>query len=448
MRKASSRTRMLLLTAFLLCGWTAASACICGERSPCEANAGADAVFVGRVTRIIDEGAGDTNSSEQFGKFIVQFKVAEAFRGLESKEVELSAGGTSCDYTFARGQSYLVFAHRFEGGPLRTSLCSGTRLLSEAQPSLEYLRGARAERGATVQGSVERAVFDRATAEGKVEVVSGARVTVKGEGGEYRGTTAADGSFRIRNVPAGIYRISTEPTSNFVSFDRFNKTPATEWAITVPAFGCRDMVFAVFPSASISGRLTALPARGSGWVDLELVPVGVALTDKNSWTATVADNGEFRFDYVAPGRYYLGVNLRYGPSFEQAYPATYFPGVQSADQATVIEVRANQTLTGYDLALPAPVARRVVKGIARWPDGRPASGIRVTLENTISGYREGNGVETEADGRFTLEGMEGQTYNLSALIHDGVPLVNSVPIKVTLAAPNAPVELIVRLPEK
>lgn len=445
MRKTNLPIRMLLLTAFLLWGWTAASACICGEPSACEANAGADAVFVGQVTRIIDEGVGDTNSSEQFGKFIVQFKVQEGFRGLESKEVELSAGGTSCDYTFERGQRYLVFARRFDGGPLRTSLCSGTRLLSEAQPSLEYLRGSRAERGATVQGSVERVVIDPTTAEGKLLAFNGVKVTVKGEKGEYRGTTAADGTFRIPNVPAGIYRVSTEPTANFVSFDRFNKTPATEWTIEVPAFGCRDMTFAVFPSGSIAGRLTNPPLSPSDWVDLELVPVGVALTDKNSWTATVADNGDFRFDYVAPGRYYLGVNLRYGPSFEQAYPTTYFPGVLRPDQATVIEVRANQNLTGYDLGLPALLARRVITGIARWPDGKPAIDVRVTLENSVSGYREGDGVKTDANGRFSLEGMEGQTYNLSALIQDGVPLVNSVPVKVTLAATNAPVELIVRL---
>ena len=144
-----------------------ANACTCGGGSPCEAYAGASVVFVGRVTQTGVKAASRSFPANAMsttftngGVTSAQFRVEEAFLGVRGVRIDISGEGTTCDYSFTRGERYLVFAYKnSETGTFHTNICSGTAPLAESNDGLTYLRRvAKQPRGATLFGDVGREV--------------------------------------------------------------------------------------------------------------------------------------------------------------------------------------------------------------------------------------------------------------------------------------------------
>jgi len=108
-----------------------AAACSCVQPpGPKDAAQNSTAVFEGRVTRI-DDPQGEPK---------VHFKMVRSFKGPSSESIEVRTANSSaaCGYGFEEGQSYLVYANDFEG-TLSASLCSRTRLITEATEDLNEL---------------------------------------------------------------------------------------------------------------------------------------------------------------------------------------------------------------------------------------------------------------------------------------------------------------------
>ena len=164
------------------------------------------------------------------------------------------------------------------------------------------------------------------------------------------------------------------------------------------------------------------------------------------FTTRVEKDGNFKFSFLPSGKYFIGINMRSGPFLSYPYSEFYYPNVTERAKASVITLRENQKLSGIKLPLPFRVPEREITGIAVWPDGRLAVDVFIELRNPRTGWREGNSVITDSQGRFTIIGMEGQTYKLSALVKKGIPLVNSKPIIITLKKENKPVKLVIESP--
>ena len=100
--------------------------CQCREREPpCAQYGSADVVFVGSVIRV--------TSSEQDFKQKIDFSIERAVKGLSGSTAELVNYRTSCDYTFAEGKTYLVYAYRnSKRNELYTHYCTRTTELSNA----------------------------------------------------------------------------------------------------------------------------------------------------------------------------------------------------------------------------------------------------------------------------------------------------------------------------
>src|SRR5947208_2739787 len=103
------RLRYLLFAsvALLLPGFfDAARACTCfEEKPPCAAYWKADAVFVGTVTDV----------KIASGLRTVRFSLEQAYRGVSGEQVELVNAISSCEYEFAEGKKYFVYAGRDQG---------------------------------------------------------------------------------------------------------------------------------------------------------------------------------------------------------------------------------------------------------------------------------------------------------------------------------------------
>src|SRR5881409_1090518 len=71
----------------------------------------------------------------------VRISLDQIFRGVEGGEVEVLTGfgGGDCGCGFKQAQQYLVYAYRSDDGQLRTSICTRTKSISEADDDLAYI---------------------------------------------------------------------------------------------------------------------------------------------------------------------------------------------------------------------------------------------------------------------------------------------------------------------
>lgn len=103
--------------------------------SPAEGLSSSYAVFSGTVANV------EPNESTKFGGLTVTLQVAKVWKGDIGDEVQVHTAGNSaaCGYSFAKGETYLVYATRDEADPMRVSLCSRTAPVSKAGEDLEFL---------------------------------------------------------------------------------------------------------------------------------------------------------------------------------------------------------------------------------------------------------------------------------------------------------------------
>ena len=138
-----SRTIRFLLLSLFLFGLMASTpdqafACSCiPPRPPLESMADSDAVFVGKVVRIEEEGGAMISSADPVK---VVFEVSKVWKGEENAAISLATArdSASCGYDFMAGEEYLVYANSSETG-LTTGLCNRTMQLAMADEDLAAL---------------------------------------------------------------------------------------------------------------------------------------------------------------------------------------------------------------------------------------------------------------------------------------------------------------------
>lgn len=243
-------------------------------------------------------------------------------------------------------------------------------------------------------------------------------------------------------LPGGRYKVRTNPQTNFSSLQELAKEPIYEWDIDIPDHGCVNAWFEALPRGEIAGQILGEPAQDM-WVEIRLVDKKNALIEMPG--AKVTD-GKFKFSFLPAGKYIIGFSISTGPSLDYPYAQLYYPNVTDRDKAATIRLREGERIDGLILPLPPRVTQSTLEGVAVWPDGRPAVNVPIQLRLPKYGWLDGNPVWTDSEGRFSIVGMEGQTYELSASVKKGIPLVNSKPIVVKLAKQNKPVRLVIEVP--
>lgn len=393
------------------------SACSCvqqGASSPCRYFAQADAVFTGRVLQVADVSPADRrqviSSLKEAGYRLedlgdidwmlprrVQFAVLQWFKGGSGPQAEIYAAmqPDTCGLSIAQGETYLVYAsgsrHRLE-----SDLCTGTALLEEAMdhlPLLERLR--RKEPIREVYGSLP---------EGLPRPVGLAL-----EGGGLRLTAAASGQgFRFTALPNGDYQVELRLPASF------DPHPYRVHAAIEGDADCSQVHFEVQPSGSLLGvlrdasgkRVRAAAVSAQPMEDDSGPPLGfLAVTDKQ---------GGFEIPHLQPGAYRLGVFLG---EPRLAARRGFEPDWVSA---TTVKVAAGAIRRLADIRLSGRLEEVILNGILRWPDGRPAPDISVSLVSPA-----GNGIRdqtrTDSRGRFSLRGYRGLDYSLVAKSDQPLP---------------------------
>lgn len=443
---------------FVLLSAASALACSCmGGRPACQEFGGASAVFVGTVTGVtkgpreepVEAARKRADEGDVWAANGYRFAVTQSFLGVAGAEVEVwtGSGGGDCGFNFVQGESYLVYAYSVgKSGRLMTSTCTRTTAAPGAAEDLEFLRGlAGRPHGVTLTGRVTRQHRD---IEGHVKgggVMAGATVVVEG-GGESRETsTDARGGFSLSGLKAGAYKVKLR-----LPEELFTWKPERE--LTVADRGCALVDYFVLDNGRVSGVVTDAEGNPAARVRLTLADADDPRLERGSGKAAYTDEeGRYGFKEVPPGRYVMAANLARFPQYNQpthAFPLTYYPSAARASDAEVITLGAGENVRGRDLRLPPRRAARAVEITVVWDDGQPVAGAHVSFKDVTYHDRSNQyGARTDAEGRFRLNGYEGQTFVVEAvsdrsLVGEG-PMERARPLTVSLSEQQAPLELVI-----
>ena len=435
---------------FLLLAFDIATACSClRQGSPCNYYGGTDAIFLGRVVGSVERKTSvDQNGNKvTYDVGTIRFLVQENFKGAPGYEVEVSSGtgGGDCGYWFLRNESYVVYASRMPDGKLFTHICTRTRHVSHADEDLEYLRAqATAKPGATLYGKLTRLIGD--PEHGPVKEgpkMAGVKVVVTGEGKTIDTLTNDQGEYRVSGLSPGAYDVFPElpdnlaATSNRDKEDNFGRFIGRE-PTSLSERGCSDVSFTVQFNGAISGKVVDSTGEPAKEVQINLV---LGDDDDKSWWTWTNKEGYYEFPRVQPGSYLLGFNLDWAPDKDDPYPKTYYPGVKTRAEASLITVGEGEKLKGYDMTLPQLLSARELKVTVVWPDGRPAVGVRVVYEMNEA-TSNGESAETDARGQATLSLFNTYHYIIGAVAEQNEKDFHSEPIEVLVDKSLKPLRLV------
>jgi hypothetical protein len=185
-------------------------ACSCsGREIPTKAFVQADAVFVGTVRSISREG------NDPLRDLHVSFDVDAALKGKQF-DVRTSSQGTACGYRFTEGERYLVFAYQSDESKfLTTGTCTRTRELlpNAVDDEVEVFRTlSKGRLEPRIFGTVyelTRGIYPLREDYWKSrQPMKGIRIIAANGKNRYEAESGADGTFRIRNVSPGNYRLT------------------------------------------------------------------------------------------------------------------------------------------------------------------------------------------------------------------------------------------------
>lgn len=400
--------KRLAVIFIILVAVEAAYACSCAApQAPCVYYGSTSAIFLGRVVGSTEQ---QTYDDQQGNKIVVEtgtvrFLVQENYKGAPGYEIKVNSSGP-CGFSFLKNESYVVYAWRdSENNELHTGMCTRTRHLSYAKEDLDYLRGlADAKPGATLYGKLRRIIGD--TYHGPFKEgpkMAGVKIVVTGPGEKIETTTNEEGEFRVTGLAPGDYDAFPQLTDNLGGIsnrdeqDNFGRFTGRK-PVTLSDRGCGEISYSVKFSGVVSGKV--LQADGEPAKEVQVNLVSGEDDEKDWWTWTDKE-GRYEFKMVQPGSYLLGFNLKWAPDKNDPYPKTYYPGVKTRSEASLITVDEGEKLKGYDMTLPPRLTARELKVTVVWPDGRPAVGVGVGFQTTeflSPGERE----ETDAKGTVVI----------------------------------------------
>lgn len=191
-------------------------ACSCAPSGPpCQSFWQADAVFTASViSKSVSTVGNDIDLKRKGQQVAVKFLVEDVFRGgLGGNDVEVITGfgGADCGYNFEKGKKYLVYASE-QQNKLHASICSRTRLLTEAAEDLAYFRNLpRENSGASILVKVmKRVPALNENSNNAVQPMEGVRVIAEAGQLKYEGKTNASGRYEFKQLPPGKYKITSD----------------------------------------------------------------------------------------------------------------------------------------------------------------------------------------------------------------------------------------------
>ena len=400
-----------IITVLVAVAWAhPADACSClPSGPPCQNLFQSDVVFVGTVTGIRPMRTPETERLV-LERRIVAFNVEKGVRGINGSAVDVrtGSGGGDCGFDFKIGERYVVYAYRHPDGWLSTGTCSRTRLAADAAEDLAYFGALPATgTGARLFGTVKHSERDYATQQTiQYGGVADVQVLVRGSAGTFAAMTDTTGSYSISGIRPGSYDVEFLPPAGLTAGGYRQKIEFSD------PRACRVEDFWLHYDGRIRGSLIDAAGQPVAGVRLDLVSAADPQSSSLYTNLVSDDAGRFEIAGVPPGRYLLAVGFKPRYDDEKMYPATFYPGSSSTDEARQIVVGPAERVELDPLRLPPALTPRTLTGTVVMPDGTPVSGASVVLR---SGNNQASTlVRTNERGEFSLRAFEGATYSVNA----------------------------------
>jgi hypothetical protein len=236
----------------------------------------------------------------------------------------------------------------------------------------------------------------------------------------YRGTTDADGNYRIDKVPSGSYYVF--PLAHAFVVD---KSQAKQLLAVAAGEAVRDIDFALIRGGVITGKVTGADGQPLVEETVNAIPVDFQ-PDYNrvSFSFQTDDRGIYRVFGLRQGKYRVSVGTstnRLPGELRQVYKQTFYPSVTDPEKAAILEVSEGGEIRDVDIEVEPPLSTFKVTGrIIDGETGKPLANVPLGVERKDgnSSISSVGGVGSNKDGEFRLENVMPGHYRLFAAPSD------------------------------
>ena len=363
----------------------------------------------------------------------MRIEVEDSLKGNLGKEVriETGSGGGDCGTPLPVGGRFLILATKNDDGKLWTGLDNTTELQNDtASASLvEAVRKSITFGQGSLFGKVSYEAPERYDAQGHRvadapwEPVVNMLIRATSANKTFTTITEADGQYEFADLPNGTYTI----TPTLEPGQTYDKSFYAERYIkTVGDGSCAKVDFPLRPTTRLKGKVLVPKGEQFAFIpelqDVSLqtvaaVPVGLQKTnERTGFRATVDVDGNFEIWPIAPGDYYVGININSSPTPESPFVPTYYSGVTDKTKARIVHIEEGETKY-VEMPEPVPAQKRTIQVQVVGADGKPLSKVRVQwedLQHPGDVMNSAADVALDANGSGTMSVYSGITYHLHA----------------------------------
>jgi protocatechuate 3,4-dioxygenase beta subunit len=325
--------------------------------------------------------------------------VVAAVLGLRARDPEKRSG----EATSSRSAPAPASSAASSAPPSKPASAPPPASVAPAEPVRQLPRVTLERSASAPAGAFSGRVVSATTGEG----IRSAEVTLAAPSGAAALVTDAEGRFEFRPSAPGVYQVAAIRADGFLPFGpEWGRSPIALSA--VPGVQVREVVIALTPTPELVGQVlgaSGAPVSGATVrVLTQRVGENVLFPLRDRFTSD--ERGEFHF--TAPE----------GALVEARHPAH---GVARAKVSEETHRTRRLELRLPAAAPDAPRSEARVEGRVLAPDGTGAAGALVSVASANSVYprvfgdRDGYQTVAEADGSFTLEGLEPGVYDISAM---------------------------------
>jgi hypothetical protein len=286
---------------------------------------------------------------------LFRLRVTEIFQGSPGGEVVMVGGLSDCDFQFRPAGTYLVAANKTEN-PLqwRTTICSQTRLIGDAQGEVRALRAWK--KGETLNQLLYGRVLDYTSRAGayaeRPKPLAGVRVRLDLGGAIRDAVTDRAGGFLFEDIKPGSFRLTADLKP--LSFERVNAGNLSRFDAK-----CQQVNVRLTETQAVQGRVVQRASVQASGIEVQLVPVGGGAVWPRD-IAMVSSDGSFALSSLEPGKYVLQARVwsfpMPVPTSDRAPQAVYYPGVVDQSAAQVLLVKRGEILQLPNWILTAPAS--------------------------------------------------------------------------------------------
>ncbi len=246
------------------------------------------------------------------------------------------------------------------------------------------------------------------------------------------------GAARVTTGTAGSFSVSADPTAAgvrlFVSHAGYRGVDGKAFATLVVPMNSPPVTIALVRQASIQGRVTDSSGAALAGIDVSLVRVEIhdgRRQARQVFTKTSGANGEFLFDELPAGVFYLRAA---GQAGGKTYGPVFYPAELTRDQARLLRLGGGQTLTA-EFRLASHASFKIRGIVTNMPLRR---GVTVRLLRGDDSV--GDELPISPTGIFEIAGVAPGDYTVQAYTPNLLPL-NFGETAVTVGQRDAPVRI-------